>query len=272
MTRYTWPHQNLTGGGIMKTIDLSRGMVFVTGGAGSIAGAIGREAARAGARVAVADSDEAAAQLVASEISDSGGKALAYQLDVTSKESVRETMAQAVADLGDMIGLVCGAAILRTGGVTDQSEEGWQQIMAVNVEGTFKAIQESVPHLERTRGAIVTLGSVSAFIGSEDGIAYTTTKGAVLSMTYSTAGALAPKGIRVNAVSPGWVDGGFTHQAMSQMDNPDELYETARRMHYLGRMATPLDVANAAVWLLSDQAAFVTGTSLLVDGGYMIKH
>jgi NAD(P)-dependent dehydrogenase (short-subunit alcohol dehydrogenase family) len=132
-------------------------------------------------------------------------------------------------------------------------------------------VQCGVEHLRATHGAIVTLGSVSAYIGSADGAAYTTTKGAVLSFTYASAGDLAPLGIRVNAVSPGWVDGGFTHEAMSKMENPEELVDTARRMHYLGRMATPTDVANAAVWLLSDQAAFVTGTSLLVDGGYMIK-
>lgn len=117
----------------------------------------------------------------------------------------------------------------------------------------------------------MTLGSVSAYIGSGDGVAYTTTKGAVLSFTFATAGNLAPMGIRVNAVSPGWVDGGFTHQAMANMEDPQQLVETAKRMHYLGRMATPRDVANAAVWLLSDEASFVTGSSLLVDGGYMIK-
>ena len=253
----------------MKTIDLSRGMVFVTGGGGSIGGAIAREAANAGAKVAVADFSLAAAEKVSNEI---GANAKAYQIDVTKKSSIEAVMAQATGDLGPLIGLVTAAAILRTGPVASQTEQGWREIMSVNVDGTFLAVQSAVPYLEETKGSIVTLGSVSAFIGSEEGAAYTTTKGAVLSFTYAVAGDLAPKGIRVNAVSPGWVDGGFTHQAMSQLENPQELVDTAKRMHYLGRMATTTDVANAAVWLLSDQAAFVTGTSLLVDGGYMIKH
>lgn len=252
----------------MKTIDLSRGMVFVTGGGGSIGGAIAKEAANAGAKVAVTDFNLAAAEKVAAEI---GANAKAYQIDVTSKASVEKTMAQAVADLGPMIGLVTAAAVLRTGPVATQTEQGWREIMSVNVDGTFLALQSAVEFLSETKGAVVTLGSVSAFIGSDEGAAYTTTKGAVLSFTYAVAGDLAPRGIRVNAVSPGWVDGGFTHQAMSQLENPQELVDTAKRMHYLGRMATPTDVANAVVWLLSDQAAFVTGTSLLVDGGYMIK-
>lgn len=255
----------------MKIIDLSHGMVFVTGGGGSIGSAIAVEAAEAGASIAVADTNLEVAREVAERIMKNGGVAKAYQVDVTQSSSIRDAMSEAVADLGPMIGLVTGAAILRTGSVETQSEEGWRDIMAVNVEGTFKAVQCAVEHLRATHGAIVTLGSVSAYIGSADGAAYTTTKGAVLSFTYASAGDLAPLGIRVNAVSPGWVDGGFTHEAMSKMENPDELFETARRMHYLGRMATPSDVANAAVWLLSDQAAFVTGTSLLVDGGYMIK-
>ena len=252
----------------MKTIDLSRGMVFVTGGGGSIGGAIAKEAANAGAKVAVCDFNLSAAEKVADSI---GAQATAYQIDVTKKASIEQVMHQASADLGPMIGLVTAAAILRTGPVATQTEQGWHEIMSVNVDGTFLAVQAAVPYLEKTKGAVVTLGSVSAFIGSDEGAAYTTTKGAVLSFTYAVAGDLATKGIRVNAVSPGWVDGGFTHQAMSQLENPQELVETAKRMHYLGRMATPTDVANAAVWLLSDQAAFVTGTSMLVDGGYMIK-
>ena len=255
----------------MKVIDLSRGMVFVTGGGGSIGAAIAVEAASAGASVTVADVNLSAAKKTAEQIEKAGGRALALEVDVTSGKSLADAMNEAVKALGPMIGLVTGAAILRTGSVATQSEAGWREIMAVNVEGTFKAVQTAVPHLSETKGAIVTLGSVSAFIGSAEGAAYTTTKGAVLSFTYASAGDLAPKGIRVNAVSPGWVDGGFTHQAMSQMENPQELVDTAKRMHYLERMATPTDVANAAVWLLSDQAAFVTGTSLLVDGGYMVK-
>lgn len=214
----------------MKTIDLSGGMVFITGGGGSIGGAIAMEAANAGASVAVADFKLDAAQQVAESIVARGGEARAYQVDVTQVTSVRQAMADAVASLGPMVGLVTAAAILRTGSVATQSEEGWREIMAVNVEGTFTSVQAAIEHLRQTRGAIVTLGSVSAYIGSADGAAYTTTKGAVLSFTFASAGDLAPLGIRVNAVSPGWVDGGFTHEAMSQMDDPQQLVETARRL------------------------------------------
>lgn len=160
----------------MKTIDLSRGMVFVTGGGGSIGGAIAKEAANAGAKVAVCDFNLSAAEKVADSI---GAQATAYQIDVTKKASIEQVMHQANADLGPMIGLVTAAAILRTGPVATQTEQGWHEIMSVNVDGTFLAVQAAVPYLEKTKGAVVTLGSVSAFIGSDEGAAYTTTKGAV---------------------------------------------------------------------------------------------
>ncbi len=192
----------------MKTIDLSRGSVLVTGGGGSIGGAIAREAARAGAEVAVCDYSVSDAQQAVAEIESEGGRALAIEVDVTSTESLEHAVTTAATNLGPLIGLVTAAGILRTGSINSQDLESWRELMAVNVDGTFLAIQAAQNHLERNQGAIVTLGSVSAHIGSEDGIAYTTSKGAVHSMTYATAGNLAPKGIRVNAVCPGWVDGG----------------------------------------------------------------
>ena len=88
----------------------------------------------------------------------------------------------------------------------------------------------------------------------------------------TAAGELANRGIRVNNVAPGWVNGGFTHQALAISDHPDQLRDQAKQLHALGRMAEPTDVANAVVWLLSDQASFVTGSMLLVDGGFMIQH
>lgn len=108
-----------------------------------------------------------------------GAQATACQIDVTKKASIEQVMHQASADLGPMIGLVTSAAILRTGPVATQSEQGWHEIMSVDVDGTFLAVQAAVPYLEKTKGAVVTLGSVSAFIGSDEGAAYKTTKGAV---------------------------------------------------------------------------------------------
>ena len=116
---------------------------------------------------------------------------------------------------------------MRTGPLSRQSHEDWQRVVAVNVDGTFHAVQAAIPYLESTQGEIVTLGSVSAFIGSADGGAYTTSKGVVLSFSYAADGELAPRGIHVNNVAPGWVDGGFTHQALAASYNPDALRKRA---------------------------------------------
>ena len=256
----------------MTRIDLNGGLVLVTGGAGSIGSAIARQAAQAGASVAVCDINLSTAENVAEEIRASGSICRGYRLDVTDADAVKEVIQRAVEQLGQLRGLVTAAGLLRTGPLASQSRHDWQQMMAVNVDGTFHAVQAAVPYLQSARGSVVTLGSVSAFIGSADGGGYTTSKGAVLSLSYAAAGELAPRGIRVNNVAPGWVDGGFTHQAMEASDNPEALRAKACTLHPLGRMATPDDVAHAVVWLLSDQAAFITGSMLLVDGGFMIQH
>ena len=256
----------------MTRIDLSGGLVVVTGGAGSIGSAVALQAAQAGASVAVCDTNREVAERIAAEIRSNGGVSESFQLDVTDATAVREIMQKAVEKLGEMHGLVTAAGLLRTGPLATQTHQDWQQMMAVNVDGTFHAVQAAIPFLKSTRGSIVTMGSVSAFIGSADGGGYTTSKGAVLSLSYAAAGELASQGIRVNNVAPGWVDGGFTHQALKASDDPDALRTRARALHPLGRMANPTDVANAVVWLLSDQAAFITGSMLLVDGGFMIQH
>ena len=256
----------------MKTIDLSGGLVLVTGGAGAIGSAIVRDIAAAGAAVAVCDSNKQAAETVAATIRSQGGVAAAFPIDVRNRDDVIATTEQAVKQLGCLRGLVTAAGILHTGPLAEQNTNDWQELMAVNVNGTLHAVQAAIPHLTASRGAIVTLGSVSAFIGSSDGGAYTTSKGAVLSFTYAAAGELASRGIRVNNVAPGWVDGGFTHQALRASSEPEALRAKAERLHPLGRMAIPADVAHAVTWLLSDQAAFITGSMLLVDGGFMVQH
>ena len=256
----------------MKTINLSGGLVLVTGGAGAIGRAIAIDAAAAGAAVAVCDSNQDAAETVAATIRNQGGVALAFPIDVRNHDDVVATTEQAVDQLGCLRGLVTAAGVLHTGPLAEQNSSDWHELMAVNVNGTFHAVQAAIPHLAASRGAIVTLGSVSAFIGSSDGGAYTTSKGAVLSFTYAAAGELANRGIRVNNVAPGWVDGGFTHQALRASPEPEALRAKAKHLHPLGRMAMPSDVAHAVTWLLSDQAGFITGSMLLVDGGFMVQH
>lgn len=256
----------------MKVIDLSGERILVIGGAGAIGAAICDDLALAGAEVVVADVDPHAAAGVVEGILDRGGRAEAVVIDVRSTKSVSDGFAALTSERA-ITGLVNAAGVLRTGPLAETTDEMWEQMSEVNISGVLRTVREASAHFSANRrGVIVNVASVSAYIGSSDGAAYTTTKGAVVSLTYGMAGELAPAGVRVNAVCPAWVDGGFTHQALAGSADPAALRESARRLHPLGRMATPQDVASAVTWLVSPEAAFVTGITLFVDGGFMIHH
>jgi NAD(P)-dependent dehydrogenase (short-subunit alcohol dehydrogenase family) len=245
---------------------------IVTGAGGAIGSATSRLLAQAGVAVALLDTHTGKGQAVAAEIQTAGGRAIFIPTDVKEESAVRSAVQQTCDQLGAPTLLVTVAAVNLTGPIEDLSVETWDTMMAVNVRGVFLPIKHVVPHMKTAgRGAIVNMCSVSAFIGSSGGAPYHTTKGAVLSMTRSLAQELAPHHIRVNSVCPGWVDTPFTDAYIAQSPDPAALRAYANGLHALGRMAKPQEVAQAVVWLLSDQAAFTTGSELFVDGGFMIK-
>jgi NAD(P)-dependent dehydrogenase (short-subunit alcohol dehydrogenase family) len=245
-------------------------VALVTGAAGGIGSAIARGFASEGAAVALADKDEKKLKTLAKEIAKTRGCAEAFQVDITDAKDVARVVKAVAKTFGKITLLVNSAGLLKQGRIDEMREKDYDLLMAVNVKGVYLAYKYAVPEIRKAGGGvIINLSSVSALIGTDNSFAYHTSKGALLSLTYATSQELAPYNIRVMAIAPGWVDGGFTHQVMKQVPDPQILQQAAKNAHLLGRMATPEEVAHAALFLASDEASFMTGSVLFVDGGFM---
>ena len=229
--------------------------IVITGGAGGIGAALVTLVQVAGFRTVSID-------LIPNPEADES-----ITLDVSNEMALKK----AFDDIGPLAGLACIAGVnARKARVEDLTWADWSRVMAVNVAGTMLAMKHAGSHLSDGAGIVLT-GSVSAHIGTDGYVAYHTSKGAVLGLMRATSGEFAPRGIRVNAVSPGWVDTGFTDQALAALPNAALIRAAANAAHLTGRIARPDEIAQAMLFLLSPEASFITGTELIVDGGFLRK-
>lgn len=248
---------------------------LVFGGGGGTGGATNGQAAamtyaRHGASVAVVDVSGEAADHTVEAIGSEGGAATAITADVTDGDQVAAAVARATDAFGpaDILHNNVGATVL--GGPMELSLEQWHRAFALNVDGVFLACKHVLPAmLERGRGAIVNVSSLAALrhVGYEYP-AYMAAKAAVNQATVSLALTYAPHGIRANSIAPGFIETPLVRtQLASQAGSIDELMATRHAASPTGRMGTPWDVANAGLFLASDEAAYVNGVCLPVDGG-----
>lgn len=239
-------------------------VVIVTGGGLGIGAAYSRGLADAGAAVAVADLDGAAAQHVAEQISAGGGRAVAIDVDVTREESVDALVRRTAGALGGIDALVNNAGVysaLERKRFDEITPDEWDWVMATNARSAWLCAKACFPHMKARGGSIVNISSSMVFEGSLAFAHYAASKAAVIGLTRALARQMGDYQIRVNCVAPGLTRTG------RNVGVPAEMWDSMRAQRCLKRDMVPADLVGTVIWLVSDDSAFVTGQTVVVDGG-----
>lgn len=245
-------------------------VALVTGGAKGIGRATALLLAREGATVVVSDLDEAGGQAVAHEIVASGGRAGFVRHDVTDEAQWIEVTTRAKADHGGLHVVVNNAGVGHGATAEDETLERWRQLMAVNLDGVFLGTKHAIRAMKGGTGSIVNISSVEGIVGDPNLAAYNASKGGVRIFTKSAALHCAQAGyrIRVNSIHPGYI---WTPMVQGYLAGIGDLHagrDALSKMHPIGRVGEPDDVAYGVLYLASDESGFVTGSELVIDGGY----
>ncbi|MGC2403595.1 MAG: glucose 1-dehydrogenase [Acidobacteriaceae bacterium] len=240
----------------------------VTGAGSGIGRAIAIAFAEEGSRVVLVDLEVAKTEAAAKAIVSKGGDARAFRGDVADPASVAALQAFVRKEFGPADILVNNAGIQVNKKIEDTSPEEWNRQMAVNVGGVFLCSRAFLPDLRQTRGVILNMSSVNGFFVEPFCAGYCATKGAILAFTKAIAIDHGREGIRVHAICPGYINAGLAEGYFESQPDPAKARQEAGSLHALGRIGQPEEVARAAVFLASADASFMTGSPLIVDGGF----
>lgn len=255
----------------MVNLRLDNRVAVVTGGGSGIGQAVVRTFATAGALVHVLDLDKTTAEATVREVVAGGGEAVAHQCDVSLQDEV-ENVLESIAHTQRIQILVNNAGIPYIGKLEDTPEEDFDRIFRVNVKGVYNCMHACIRHMKGNGGGVIlNMASVAASVGVADRFAYSMSKGAVLAMTYSVAKDYVRHNIRCNCISPARVHTPFVDSYLRKNYPGHELEMFQKLAHTQpnGRMAEPKEVAALALFLCSDEAAFITGTDYPIDGGFI---
>jgi 2-deoxy-D-gluconate 3-dehydrogenase len=257
-----------------ELLDLSGKSAIVTGGAMGIGYGIAQRLAKAGAQVLISDINLKALENAAQRLTDKGCEVKALHADVSQEKDVEKIFTYAVENLGGVDILVNNAGIYPMSMVVDMPTEEWESVLSVNLKGTFFCCREAARRMvaQNRGGAIINISSIDAFHPSQTGLAhYDASKGGVDGITRNLALELAPHNIRVISVNPGGVLTEGIEESASLTVSLKEFYEAFEAKIPMGRMGHPDDIARVVVFLASDASAYITGTTIVVDGGVLLN-
>ena len=249
---------------------LEGNVAWISGAASGIGAATARLFASEGAAVVIADIYDEAGQQLADDITAAGGRADYSHCDVADGDQVRQSIDSAAANFGGLQIVVNCAGIVHVGALHEYSESDWDRLMSINVKSIFFSLKYALSHLRRNeRSYMINVGSISSLVGQRATPAYTTSKGAVLSLTQSIALDYASLGLRCNCVCPGITDTPMLRKHLNTTPDPDETLRQRVRRVPMNQAMQSDDVARTIRYLACEDSAGVTGTSIVVDGGYL---
>jgi len=249
---------------------LQNHVAWISGAASGMGEATALLFAREGAAVALVDVQSAKGEVVAERIRAAGGRALFIECDVARETHVQESIDQTVREFDGLSIIVNCAGIVQVRLLHELDEADWDRLMDINMKSIFLSIKHGLAHLKKNnRSYVVNIGSIGSFIGQAATPAYTTSKGAVLSLTQSIALDYAADGLRCNCVCPGITDTPMLREHLNKNADPESELASRLRRVPMGIPLMPEHIAKAALYLSCEDSAGVTGTSLVVDGGYL---
>jgi dihydroanticapsin dehydrogenase len=249
-------------------------VVIITGAAGGIGSSTSKLFVSEGAKVAAVDLNEGILRKLAEAVGKDGfpGQLVPYAVDITQPAQVEAMVGEVVKRWGAVNVLFNNAGIEETDSVVNTTEEMWDKQIDANLKSTFLCSKFVIPHMQKQGGgSIISTSSIEGIVAEPNGAAYVASKGGVVSLTKGMALTYAKDNIRVNCVCPGWIDTVMARRSIDRHGGMEVMMPEIKRLQPLGRLGRPEEVGNAVLFLASDEASFITGHPLMVDGGYVAQ-